>query len=41
MPLVIIDGPTIAADELLSDGVDCSAGEIVRITVRKSTRQRT
>ncbi|WP_338822117.1 hypothetical protein WDM22_38535 [Bradyrhizobium septentrionale] len=33
MPLVIIDGPTIAAGESLSDGVDCSAGEIVRITV--------
>lgn len=33
MPLAIIDGPTIAAGESLSDGVDCSAGEIVRITV--------
>jgi hypothetical protein len=33
MPLVIIDGPTIARGESLSDGVDCSAGEIVRITV--------
>jgi hypothetical protein len=33
MPLVIIDGPTIAAGESLSEGVDCSAGEIVRITV--------
>src|SRR5580765_2940644 len=33
MPLTIIDGPTIAAGESLSDGVDCSAGTIVRITV--------
>jgi hypothetical protein len=33
MPLLIIDGPTILAGESLSDGVDCSAGSIVRITV--------
>lgn len=33
MPLEIIDGPTIAAGESLSDGADCSAGDIVRITV--------
>ena len=33
MPLVIIDGPTILRGESLSDGVDCSEGEIVRITV--------
>jgi hypothetical protein len=33
MPLTIVDGPTIAAGESLSDGVDCSAGIIVRITV--------
>lgn len=33
MPLQIIDGPTIAAGESLSEGIDCSAGEIVRITV--------
>jgi hypothetical protein len=33
MTLQIIDGPTIAAGESLSEGVDCSAGEIVRITV--------
>jgi hypothetical protein len=33
MSLQIIDGPTIAAGESLSDGVDCSAGTIVRITV--------
>jgi hypothetical protein len=33
MPLAILDGPTIKADESLSDGIDCSSGEIVRITV--------
>jgi hypothetical protein len=33
MPLAIIDGPTILAGESLSDGIDCSSGEIVRITV--------
>jgi len=33
MPLSIVDGPTIPAGESLSDGVDCSAGTIVRITV--------
>lgn len=33
MPLNIVDGPTIAAGESLSDGADCSAGEIMRITV--------
>jgi hypothetical protein len=33
MPIVIIDGPTIPAGQSLSDGVDCSAGEIVRITI--------
>jgi hypothetical protein len=33
MPLQIIDGPTIARGESLSDGIDCSSGEIVRITV--------
>ncbi len=33
MPLAIIDGPTIAAGESLSEGIDCSSGEIVRITV--------
>ena len=31
--LNIVDGPTIPAGESLSDGVDCSAGTIVRITV--------
>jgi hypothetical protein len=33
MPLAIVDGPTILKDESLSDGVDCSAGTIIRITV--------
>jgi len=32
MPLSIISGPIIAAGESLSDGVDVSAGKIVRIT---------
>ena len=35
MPLEIIDGPTISLNESLSDGVDCSGGTIVRITVPK------
>jgi hypothetical protein len=33
MTLQIVDGPIIAKGESLSDGVDCSAGDIVRITV--------
>ena len=33
MPLTILDGPTIAEGESLSDGIDCSGGDIVRITV--------
>jgi hypothetical protein len=33
MPLTIVDGPTIAAGESLSDAADCSGGQIVRITV--------
>jgi hypothetical protein len=33
LPLIIIDGPTIPMGQSLSDGVDCSEGEIVRITV--------
>lgn len=32
MPITIVDGPTIAAGQSLSDGVDLSAGRIVRIT---------
>lgn len=33
MTLQVLDGPTIAQGESLSDGIDCSGGEIVRITV--------
>jgi hypothetical protein len=33
MPITIVDGPTIAHGESLSDAADCSAGNIVRITV--------
>ncbi|QIO34322.1 hypothetical protein [Bradyrhizobium sp. 1(2017)] len=33
MPLQIIDGPIIAAGESLSDAVDCTAGDVVRITM--------
>jgi hypothetical protein len=33
MSLTIIDGPTIPHNESLSDGVDCTGGNIVRITV--------
>ena len=35
MPLEIVDGPTIAEGESLSDSADCSQGTIVRITVPK------
>lgn len=35
MGLTIVDGPTIALGESLSDGVDCTGGTIVRITVPK------
>jgi hypothetical protein len=33
MTLQIVDGPTILANESLSDGADCSAGDIVRLTI--------
>jgi hypothetical protein len=33
MSLVVLNGPTIAAGESLSDGLDCSAGPIVKITM--------
>ena len=33
MTLQIVDGPTIAEGESLSDGADCSAGDIVRLTI--------
>jgi hypothetical protein len=33
MPFAIVNGPTIAAGESLSNGANCSAGAMVRITV--------
>jgi hypothetical protein len=33
MPLAVLDGPTIKAGESLSNGLDCSSGDIVRITI--------
>jgi hypothetical protein len=33
MPFSVINGPTIRAGESLSDGANCSAGEMLRITV--------
>jgi hypothetical protein len=33
MGLTIVDGPTIALGDSLSDGADCTGGTIVRITV--------
>jgi hypothetical protein len=33
MPLTILDGPTIKMGQSLSDGLDCSAGDIARITI--------
>src|SRR5262245_21409842 len=33
MPLTVINGPTIAAGETLSDVVDCTGGQLVRITM--------
>ena len=33
MTLQVLNGPTIAAGESLSDGIDCSAGQLVRITM--------
>jgi hypothetical protein len=39
MALQIVDGPTIQQGESLSDGVDCSGGNIVRITVPQEFTQ--
>ena len=39
MALTIVDGPTIPLNESLSDGADCTAGTIVRITVPKEFTQ--
>src|SRR4249919_2002135 len=33
MTLQILNGPIIAAGESLSDSIDCSAGELVRLTM--------
>ena len=33
MALTVLNGPTIHTGESLSDSVDCSAGDIVRITM--------
>jgi hypothetical protein len=33
MPLTVINGPTIAAGETLSDAIDISAGAMVRLTM--------
>jgi hypothetical protein len=33
MAIEIVDGPTIEAGQSLSDAVDCSRGEIVRLTM--------
>jgi hypothetical protein len=33
MPLQVLNGPFIRAGQSLSEGLDCSAGEIVRITM--------
>ena len=33
MPLQVLNGPTIEAGESLSDAVDCSGGQLVRITM--------
>src|SRR5204863_451696 len=34
--LVVLNGPTIAAGESLSDGLDCSGGPIVKVTMPAS-----
>jgi hypothetical protein len=33
MALIVLNGPYIRAGESLSEGLDCSAGEIVRLTM--------
>ncbi len=40
MPLQVLNGPTIAAGEALSEGIDCSVGQLVRITMPKSSWSR-
>jgi len=36
MPLQVLNGPVIEAGESLSSGIDCTAGDIVRITTPAS-----
>src|SRR5262245_3630982 len=33
MPLTVVNGPTIGAGQTLSDVVDCTGGQLVRITM--------
>ena len=33
MPISVLNGPNIAAGESLSDGIDCTGGTLVRITM--------
>jgi hypothetical protein len=33
MPLSVLNGPTIQANESLSEGLDCTSGKIVRLTM--------
>ena len=33
MPLIVLNGPVIEAGQSLSSGIDCTAGEIVRLTM--------
>lgn len=33
MAITVLNGPTIAAGESLSDSLDCSAGDLVRLTM--------
>jgi hypothetical protein len=35
MAFAIVDGPTIAAGQSLSDGANCAAGAMIRITIPK------
>jgi hypothetical protein len=39
MPFAVVDGPTIKKGQSLSDGANCSAGSILRITVPQEYTQ--
>jgi hypothetical protein len=39
MTLQVIDGPTILEGESLSDAADCSAGDIMRLTIPQEFKQ--